>query len=118
VGQLTPQRVDDELRRLSRRLEAKADELAELAGAAAEADVAYKVEHAKALLRSALKTVAEREAEATILTERLLRDKRTKEAVAEACKEACRATRDQLSACQSIASNLRAEMGFSGRGAA
>lgn len=118
MAQITPDAVEAELRRLSHRLEDKADQLAGLLHSAAEADVAFKVEHAKALLRSRAKTAGQREAEATIDTADLLSAKRCAEAVADACRESVRATRDQLSAVQTIASNMRQEMQWAGRGAA
>lgn len=114
MAQITPQRVVDEIERLSARLESKTDELAGLLNEAGVADVAFKVANAKALLRSRAKTVSEREAEATIEVEDLLLQKRCSEAVADACREAVRATRDQLTAACSVGATLRAEMQMAG----
>ncbi len=118
MGQVTPQSVENEIRRLSARLESKTDELAVLLEQAAGADVAYKIESAKALLRSRAKTAGQREAEALIECADLYTTKRTSEAIADACREACRSTRDQISAVQTVANQLRSEMQWAGRGAA
>lgn len=112
---VTPDKVEDEIRRLSRKLEAKTDELAEVFQSAADAEVAYRVEFAKALLRSQEKTVAEREADAMVQCAALLMDRKGKEAVADAAREAARSLRDQINAVQSISANLRAEMQLAGR---
>lgn len=114
MAQYTPQRVQQEIERLSARLESKSDELAGLLHAAGVADVAHKVANAKALLRSRAKTVSEREAEAVIEVEDLLLQKRIAEAQADSCREAVRATRDQLTAACSIGATLRAEMQLAG----
>lgn len=116
--QLTPQRVEEEIRRLSRVLGAKVDELPALFQKAAESDTAYRVEYAKVLLRSDYSRIAEREAEATVHCERLLLARNIDQAVADAAKESTRAVRDQLNAVQSVGAMLRAEMGFSQRGVA
>jgi hypothetical protein len=98
----SPEDVEREVRRLARKLEAKTDELAELFHDAAEAEVAYRVEYAKA--------VAEREAAATVYCEKLLWDRKTKEAVADAAREAARSLRDQISAVQSVGAMVRSQM--------
>jgi hypothetical protein len=106
----SPEDVEREVRRLARKLEAKTDELAELFHDAAEAEVAYRVEYAKALLVADAKTVAEREAAATVYCEKLLWDRKTKEAVADAAREAARSLRDQISAVQSVGAMVRSQM--------
>ena len=104
---ITPTEVEAELVRLADRLEHKSDELAGLLEAAAKADVAFRLAHARALLRADGDTVAEREAEATLAVEAELRERKTTEAVADACREAVRSLRDQLSAVQSVNANVR-----------
>ena len=103
---ITADRVVDELRRLTHKLEAETDQLADRLQAAAVADATHKIAYAKALLR-AEGTVAEREARAVLASESELLAKRTSEAAADACREAVRALRDQLSAVQSVAATTR-----------
>jgi hypothetical protein len=109
---LTPVDVEGELDRLATKLETKSDELAQLLQRAAEADVNYRLAHAKALLRAEGDTVSEREATATLAVEAELRERKTTEAVAHACLESVRSLRDQLSAVQSINANTRYQTGL------
>ena len=106
-GTVTPVQAERELRRLARKLESRTDDLAGLLREAAEAEVEYRVEHAKALLRAEGGTIAEREAVAMIAVERLLLDRKVKEAVADACRESVRSLRDQIRAVQSVNANVR-----------
>lgn len=98
---MTPQELDEELHRLNSRLEGKTEAFAILARDAAVAEVDYKIEFAKALLVSGKKTVSEREADALIQCEDYYRARKVNEAVANACLEAMRSIRDQISAVQS-----------------
>lgn len=107
---ITPASVEAELRRLCKKLEERTDSLAQLLHAAAEAEVAYRAEFAKALLKSDAKTVAEREAEATLATEDHLYARKTSEAVADACREAVRSLRDQISAVQTVSRSVTESM--------
>ena len=107
---VTPKSIENEIRRLAHKLESKTDELAELFRKAAEAEVTYKREYAKALLLSDADTVGQREAEAMRATEALLLDRRVAEAVADAARESVRSMRDQLSAVQSVGAMLRSQM--------
>jgi hypothetical protein len=109
---LTPTQTENELRRLAHKLEAKSDELAGLLRAAAEADVAYRLAYAKALLRAKGDTVGEREAAATLVVADELTARKVSEAVADACRESVRALRDQLSAVQSVNANVRQAAGL------
>lgn len=100
-------KIESELLRLSDMAEKVTHELAKRATAAAEADVAYKAAHAKALL------VAEgpqyvRDARATVDTEDEYRARRTAEALLLAAQEAGRNYRAQLDALRSINTNHRA----------
>ncbi len=112
---ITPRVIDDELRRLAHKLESRTDDLAELFNAASEAEAAYRVAFAKALLRSEEKTVARQEADALLKCERLFIDRKCKEAVADAGRESVRSMRDQITAVQSVGANMRAEMSLAGR---
>lgn len=109
---LTPKQTEEELRRLARKLEARTDELAPLLQQAAEDDVAYRLAFARARLTSERKTVSEREDEAALATAELLYQRRTSEAVADACRESVRSMRDQLSAVQSVNANVRYASGL------
>jgi hypothetical protein len=112
---VTPAQAEAELRRLARKLEERTDALAGLLETAAAADVAYRVAYAKALLRAEGRTVADREAIATLAVEHQLRDRKTTDAVADACREAVRSLRDQLSAVQSVNANVRHLVGLDSR---
>lgn len=109
---LTPAATEAELRRLAKKLEERTDALAELLQAAAEADVTYRLTYAKALLAADGKTVSDREAQATLHTAAELYERKTTEAVADACREAVRSLRDQLSAVQSVNANVRHAAGL------
>lgn len=99
---LTPAGTESTLMRVAKKLEQQTDELPKLLQAAAENDVAYRAAFARALLTSDAKTVAEREAEATLATTELLFQRKTSEAVADAAKESVRSLRDLLSAAQTL----------------
>jgi hypothetical protein len=110
---VTPHQAETELCRLARKLEERTGALADLLQTAAAADVSYRLAFAKALLAAEGATVAEREARATLATEAELRERRTTDAVADACREAVRSLRDQLSAVQSVNANVRHLAGLS-----
>lgn len=99
--------LEAELRRLSANLDERNEELAKLAVQAAEAEVAYKVERAKVILK-ATGTVSEKDAAAQVATVDLYRQRLVAEALRDACIETCRNLRAQLSALQSINANVRA----------
>jgi hypothetical protein len=109
---LTPSQTETELRRLAHKLEARTDDFAGLLQAAAEADVAFKVAYATALLKADGDTVGAREARATLAVETELRERKHTEAIADACREAVRSLRDQLSALQSLNRNVRYAAGL------
>jgi hypothetical protein len=109
-----PAQVENELRRLARKLESKTDALAELLIAAAKADVAYRVSHAKALL-AADGTVQERDAIAVLAVKDALLERKITEAVADAARESVRSLRDQLDAVRSINANTRYAAGLDQR---
>ena len=99
--------VEAEILRLSSLAEKVTHELSKRARAAAEADVAYKVAHAKALLLAEGPQYV-RDAEATVKTERELTEKRSTEALLLAAQEAGRNYRAQLDSLRSINANHRA----------
>jgi hypothetical protein len=109
---MTPPETEAELERLSSRLEAKSNVLGTLLRKAAEADVAYRVAYAKAMLVAQEKTVAERESWATVQCEALLLERKISEAIADACRESVRSIREQLQAMRSINSNARTMSGL------
>jgi hypothetical protein len=115
VRQLVPGRstqvdVEAEILRLSARLEEATDEYARLITLAAEAEVNFKRDHAKAVLRSTEGTVAQREAEAILTTVDALMQRKISEALAGAQKELAASLRCQLSALQTLAANIRAQV--------
>jgi hypothetical protein len=109
---LTPAATEAELHRLTKKLEERTDALAGFLEAAAEADVAYRFAYAKALLRADGDTIPIREANATLAVEQELWDRKTTEAVADACRETVRSLRDQLRAVQSVNANVRYAAGL------
>jgi len=98
--------IESEILRLSALAESVTQKLAERARAAAEADVTYKVAHAKALLRSDGPQYV-RDADATVKTEQEYREKRATEALLLAAQEAGRNYRAQLDSLRSINANHR-----------
>jgi hypothetical protein len=111
---VTPAQAESELRRLSHKLEARTDSLADLLVAAAKEDVNYRISHAKALL-AADGTVAERDAIAVLAVADELLNRKITEAIADAARESVRSLRDQLSAVQSINANTRYAAGLEQR---
>jgi len=99
--------IEAEIMRLSSMAEKVTHELAKRARAAAEADVDYKVAHAKALLMAEGPQYV-RDAEATVECEAELTEKRATEALLLAAQEAGRNYRAQLDSLRSINANHRA----------
>lgn len=97
-----------EIERLSSLLEAKTDEYRQFAVDAAHAEVAYKRAYAVAILRAS-GSVAQKEAEATLKADEELVARRHSEAVRDACLEAMRSLRAQLSALQTLANMEKAQ---------
>lgn len=110
AGRSTQVDVEAEILRLSARLEEATDEYARLITLAAEAEVNHKKEWAKATLRATGGTVAEREAEAVLATVDDLMQRKMSEALAGAQKELAHSLRTQLSALQTLAANIRAQV--------
>ena len=99
--------IESEILRLSGLAEEVTQKLAIRARAAAEADVIYKVAHAKALLLADGPQYV-RDADATVKTEMEYREKRGTEALLLAAQEAGRNYRAQLDSLRSINANHRA----------
>jgi hypothetical protein len=104
---VTQVHIESEILRLCRRAEQVTHDLADRARDAAEADVAYKVAHARALLRAQGPQYV-RDATAVAECEELYDHRRTTEALLLAAQEAGRNVRAQLDSLRSVNSNLRA----------
>lgn len=109
-GTSTQVDVESEILRLSARLETATDEYARLITLAAEAEVNHKREWAQATLKSGEGTVAQREAEAVLATVDALMQRKISEALARAQAELAHSLRAQLSALQTLAANIRAQV--------
>jgi hypothetical protein len=109
-GTSTQVDVESEILRLSARLEEATDDLARLLVAEAEAEVQHKREWATSTLKSNEGTVAQREAHATLQTVDALVQRKITAALASAQKELCHSLRAQLSALQTLAANIRAQV--------
>lgn len=103
---LNPAQVEAELLRFVGLLERATQETAKRGKAAALAETAHRVAHARALL-AAEGTVAERDAQATLSTETELLARRLAEASLDAARDASRNLREQLGAMRTINANLR-----------
>jgi hypothetical protein len=105
---LTQAQVENEILRLSQRLENLTDELAGRARAAAEAEANYKGRHASVYLETQ-GSIAERNARADVECHDLFANRLIFAAQYEATKQACRSTESQLDALRTIAANIRAQ---------
>lgn len=109
-GQSSQVDVESEILRLSAKLEHATDDLAALLQTEAGAEVAHKRAMAKAMLEATGSTVSEREAQSILKCVDQLLDRRISEALASAQKELCHSLRAQLSALQTLAANIRAQV--------
>lgn len=107
--------INKELADLSRKLAIASNEYGKACSEAATLRSDYDVAKAKAMLKSALKTAADRQAEATISCETEMREARVSESMRDATKERLRALESVLNATQTRASFLKAEMKLAGR---
>lgn len=108
-------KINSELVRYSQSLAIAVNEYSDACRDAAEKRSTFDLERAKSLLRSSLKTVAERESEALVVCESSMRDARIAEAMRDALKERIRALESVLNACQTRAAFLKEEMKLAGR---
>lgn len=104
--EMNPHSVEQEILRLSRRLDDANQRILTHAKAAGEADAGHKVAYAKALLQ-ADGAVAVREAHATVATEKQLFQKRAAEAILMAARDSATNIRAQLDALRSVNTNMR-----------
>jgi hypothetical protein len=86
------------------------DDLAHHSQRAAEAEVAYKVRHAKALLASKYKTVADREADAIVQCEIQLLDRLIHDRAVTTCREKLSAYRTSIDGVRTLMVGLRANL--------
>lgn len=103
--------IESEIVRLSGLAERVTTELAKRARDAAEADANYKRSHAQSFLMAQGKTVGDREAVAALECDEEYTQRRITEALLLAAQEAGRNYRQQLSALQTLAANIRASGG-------
>lgn len=102
--------ISAEIRRISERLDYQVGEIAKRARAAAEAEVAYKLAHAKATLAVDGKTVAERDAKALIECAEQYALHKGADAVLLAAQEAGRSLRAQIDALRTLSAAQRAAL--------
>lgn len=107
--------INRQLTRLSRRLAVASNLYRKECQKAAESRSDYDVSKAKTMLKSALKTASERQAEATVVCETEMREARINEAMRDATKERLRALESVLNATQTRASFLKEEMRLAGK---
>lgn len=106
---LTPVDVEEQICRCLKDLEQATEEYEKHAKEAAQAEVTYKVEYAKALLRAEEKTVGDREARATIDCESFFYERKGAEAVLAAQKELLSTLRARLDALRSLSASVRVQ---------
>lgn len=105
--------IEREIMRLSARLEDETTLYATHIQNAATAEAAFKLAHAKAYLR-ATGTVSEREAWSDFKTTEEFTSAKQTDALAKSSKEALNSIREQIRALQTLAANLRGQVGQSG----
>ena len=105
---LSPDEISAEIIRISGRLDWQVGEIAKRARAAADAEVAYKVAHAKALLQAEGKNAPERDARALIACAEQYALHKGADAVLLAAQEAGRSMRSQIDALRTLAATMRA----------
>lgn len=106
--------INQELTRLCGALGTAVNEYSLAVNEAANKRTDYDVAWAKAILKSKEKTVAEREADATLECEIFMREARIAEGTRDAYKERIRALSHQLNAVQTQAAFEREEMKLAG----
>lgn len=109
---LSANEIDDEIIRISRRLDFQVGEVAKRATAHAEAEVAYKLAYANATLRVEGATVGEREAKALIECAEPYALYKGTGAVLLAAQEAGRSLRSQIEALRTLAASQRAALTY------
>ena len=112
---LTSTELQSEMVRLSRQLDKGVEYLTTAAQDFAEADAAYKKVHAQAFLQ-ANGSVPARTATADLAASKERFGVKLADGMRQAALEAVRSRRQQISALQSLAGAMRAEMGMAGKG--
>lgn len=107
---LTQGQVERELARLVEAGEETAHLIADLAEAAARAEVAYKTAYSKALLRSE-GTVEVRKAQATVMTDTELLEHKIADAKLLGAQESARTIRSSMDALRSVNATVRHAVG-------
>jgi hypothetical protein len=109
---MAPAEVESEIRRLSRRLSELTEHMMKQAPVAAQAEVDFKLAHAREWLglRGDDGTVPEKEATALDACASQFEGMKVAEAVWRAQREAAASIRAQLSALQTIAANVRSHI--------
>lgn len=102
--------IEQEVWRLSQRLDTQVGLVAKRSRDAAEAEVAYKLGHAKAILRTEGATVAEREAKALLEVAEEYALHKGADAVLLAAQEAGRSLRAQIDALRTLSAAQRAAL--------
>jgi len=102
--------ISAEILRISNRLDYQVGEIAKRARAAAEADVAWKLAHAQAVLEVEGKTVAERDARALLMCAEQYALHRGADATLLAAQEAGRSLRSQIEALRTLSAAQRAAL--------
>lgn len=100
-----------EIDRLLVLLEQGRDDYEKLAVVAAEAEVAYRIAHGKALLSADATSDPKRKAQADIATERQCLDYKVAGALRDAARERQSSIRTALEACRTLSANERAIVG-------
>ena len=104
--------LEEELHRLLDGLRSAISELEAISTQASHDEVAYKVAYAKAILKSHEKTLREKEAEATVLTEDELLARVISDRKAQVARDKCMAYRTSIDAIRSLMVNARVDSSF------
>lgn len=107
---LSPDEITAEIVRISQRLDFQVGEIAKRARAAAEAEVDYKLAHARAILQVEGSTVGEREAKALLDCAKEYALHKGADAVLLAAQEAGRSLRAQIDALRTLSAAHRAAL--------
>jgi hypothetical protein len=107
---LSPDEITSEIRRISSRLDFQVGEIAKRSRHAAEAEVAYKLAHARQILEVEGPTVAEREAKALLACAKEYAEHKGADAVLLAAQEAGRSLRAQIDALRTLSASHRAAL--------
>ena len=104
---LTPHQVESKLRAVVNMMEAKAEEYERLSLIAAEAEHAYRLAKAQALVEQDGGTVAERESRALLQVDRERLTAKVSGAERDACKERLRGLHSEVTALVTLSKSVR-----------